>query len=178
MWDRIFSWTEDKLTIGGGTIKACLLIENILAAFQMEDILYAIKNHAIGLNCGIWDYSASIIAKFGAHKEFLIPDRNKYVNVEQEFLKNYIKLVISTCHRRGAIATGGMAAKMLTQDAESKESLAIVDEVKRAKLAEIVMGVDGFMVYDLRLVPHMNRVRLFLDFCLKMIFRQPLPFQV
>lgn len=79
----------------------------------MEDILHSIKEHAIGLNCGIWDYSASIIAKFGDRSDFMIPDRNKYVNMGQPFLKNYMKLLIHICHKRGALATGGMAAKIL-----------------------------------------------------------------
>lgn len=96
-----------------GTVKACVLVENILAAYCMEDILFSIKDHAIGLNCGIWDYSASIISKFGDTMDYLIPDRNKYVNMSRPFLRNYMKLVINTCHRRNAIATGGMAAKVL-----------------------------------------------------------------
>lgn len=76
----------------------------------MEEILYSIRDHIIGLNCGIWDYSASIISKFGNKREFLIPDRNKYVNVSKRFLSAYMLLVINTCHRRNALATGGMAA--------------------------------------------------------------------
>lgn len=83
-----------------------MLIENILAAYCMEDILHSIKDHAIGLNCGIWDYSASIIAKFGNSADFVIPDRNKYVNMSTKFLSSYMRLVIEICHRRGALATG------------------------------------------------------------------------
>lgn len=79
----------------------------------MEDILHSIKDHAIGLNCGIWDYCASIVAKFGKRDAYLLPDRNKYVNMGQPFLRNYMRLLINICHKRGALATGGMAAKVL-----------------------------------------------------------------
>ena len=74
-----------------------------------------IRDFAIGLNCGIWDYSASIINKFGKRKNFVIPDRKKYVNMEREFLKNYMKKVVKVCHDRGALATGGMAAQLLSK---------------------------------------------------------------
>uniref|UniRef100_A0A336MWR3 malate synthase n=1 Tax=Culicoides sonorensis TaxID=179676 RepID=A0A336MWR3_CULSO len=121
LWNKIFHWIQDRLNIPQGTIKACILIENILAAFEMEDILFAIKEHAIGLNCGIWDYSASIIQKFGHQKEYLIPDRSKYVNVGQTFLKNYMQLVIRTCHKHNALATGGMVAKILPCNSKSDE---------------------------------------------------------
>ncbi|XP_055625088.1 malate synthase-like [Toxorhynchites rutilus septentrionalis] len=157
LWNKIFTWTEHRLGIRNGTIKACVLIENILASYRMEDILFSIKEHAIGLNCGVWDYSASIIAKFGDNREFLIPDRNKYVNTEQLFLKNYMRLLIHICHKRGALATGGMAAKVLPY---GKNTNSLVDEitkgVEKMKLKEIEAGVDGFLVYDLRIVDAMN----------------------
>lgn len=107
-------WTQNRLNIPCGTIKACVLIENILAAYCMEDILHSIKDHAIGLNCGIWDYSASIIAKFGDSPNCVIPDRNKYVNMSTKFLSSYMRLVIEVCHRRGALATGGMTSLFVT----------------------------------------------------------------
>lgn len=127
----------------------------------MELILYNIRDHIIGLNCGIWDYSASIISKFGNSKDFLIPDRNKYVNVTKLFLSAYMRSVIATCHKHGALATGGMAAQILPPSKEkavSNRASEIIDRVYNAKKAEIEMGVDGFMVHDLRLVPHMNRL--------------------
>ncbi|XP_035905816.1 malate synthase-like isoform X1 [Anopheles stephensi] len=160
LWNKIFTWTENQLSLPNGTIKACVLIENILAAFRMEDILYAIKEHAIGLNCGIWDYCASIIAKFGWRKEFLLPDRNKYVNMGQPFLRNYMRLLINVCHRRGALATGGMAAKILPRGKE-KSNLSddeIIESVKLTKSVEIDAGVDGFMIYDLRMVDAINEL--------------------
>lgn len=130
----------------------------------MEEILYSIREHIIGLNCGIWDYSASIIAKFGNNKDFIIPDRNKYVNVTKRFLSAYMRLVIATAHSRGALATGGMAAQTLSAgNGNDSKSKATIDNVRSAKRREIELGVDGFMVYDLRLVPHMNE--LWRDIC-------------
>uniref|UniRef100_A0A182TUT4 malate synthase n=2 Tax=Anopheles melas TaxID=34690 RepID=A0A182TUT4_9DIPT len=160
LWNKIFTWTEDQLGLPGGTIKACVLIENILAAFCMEDILYSIKEHAIGLNCGIWDYCASIIAKFGWKREFLLPDRNKYVNMGQPFLRNYMRLLINVCHKRGALATGGMAAKILPTGKE-KAALSdqeVIESVKMSKSVEIDAGVDGFMIYDLRMIDAINEL--------------------
>ncbi|ETN64262.1 malate synthase [Anopheles darlingi] len=160
LWNKIFCWTEHRLGIPKGAIKACVLIENILAAFRMEDILYSIKDHAIGLNCGIWDYCASIIAKFGKRDTFLLPDRNKYVNMGQPFLRNYMRLLINICHKRGALATGGMAAKVLPfgKDKPDLSDEEIIESVKLAKSVEIDAGVDGFMIYDLRMVDAINEL--------------------
>lgn len=161
LWNEIFVWTQNRLSIPENSIKSIILIENILAAYSMEPILYSIRNHIIGLNCGIWDYSASIIAKFGNSRDFLIPDRNKYVNVSKKFLSAYMRLVIATCHKHGALATGGMAAKILPAAKENvinNEANDIIKQVYEGKKAEIVMGVDGFMVHDIRLVPHMNKL--------------------
>lgn len=127
----------------------------------MEQILYSIRDHIIGLNCGIWDYSASIIAKFGNSVNFLIPDRNKYVNVSKRFLSAYMRLVITTCHKHGALATGGMAALILPPARENSftdRANKVIERVYDAKKAEIRLGVDGFMVHDLRLVSHMNKL--------------------
>ncbi|KAG4067570.1 hypothetical protein HA402_005342 [Bradysia odoriphaga] len=152
LWNDIFVWTQNRLNIPCGTIKACVLIENILAAYCMEDILYSIKEHAIGLNCGIWDYSASIIAKFGNSPDCVIPDRNKYVNMSTKFLSSYMRLVIEVCHRRGAFATGGMAAKVLPPGKKPNKPNDVIQQIKFAKEVEIRCGVDGFMVYDMRIV--------------------------
>lgn len=126
----------------------------------MEDILFSLRHHIIGLNCGIWDYSASIISKFGTNKDFLIPDRNKYVNVSKKFLRNYVRLVIATCHRHGALATGGMAAQILPPNVNhnDQKSNKMLNAVIAGKKAEINFGIDGFMVHDLQLVPHMNKL--------------------
>ncbi|CAH0719107.1 unnamed protein product, partial [Brenthis ino] len=160
LWNDIFVWSQNQLDIPQGSIKACVLIENIISTFEMDEILFALKDHCMGLNCGIWDYCASIIAKFGDRKEFLIPDRNKYVNMDQKFLNSYLKLVIKTCHLRGALATGGMAAAMLKPgtDGTDEKSKTIVSKVLEAKSKEIEAGVDGFMVYDSRIVPYVNEL--------------------
>ncbi|XP_052860500.1 uncharacterized protein LOC128267655 [Anopheles cruzii] len=160
LWNKIFCWTEHRLDIPKGSIKACVLIENILAAFRMEDILYSLKNHAIGLNCGIWDYCASIVAKFGKREKFLLPDRNKYVNMGQPFLRNYMRLLVNVCHKRNALATGGMAAKVLPSGKEKLElsDEHIIEAVKLAKSVEIDAGGDGFIIYDLRMVGAINEL--------------------
>ncbi|CAH1634817.1 unnamed protein product [Spodoptera littoralis] len=160
LWNEIFVWAQNELGLPLGTIKACVLIENIVSSFELEEILYALKNHSLGLNCGIWDYCASIISKFGDREEFLLPDRNKYVNMDRHFLNSYMKLVVGTCHARGAPATGGMAAAMLKpgSDANDKESKVIITKILAAKLKEIECGVDGFMVYDARVVPQINEL--------------------
>ncbi|CAH0397154.1 unnamed protein product [Chilo suppressalis] len=160
LWNDIFVWSQLQLGLPQGTIKACVLIENIVSTFELDEILYALREHSLGLNCGIWDYCASIVTKFGHNKEFLLPDRNKYVNMERDFLNNYMLLVIKTCHDRGAPATGGMAAAMLKpgSDGTDNESKVVISKILDAKMKEIEMGVDGFMVYDTRTVQHINRL--------------------
>ncbi|XP_074650895.1 malate synthase-like [Tubulanus polymorphus] len=154
LWNDIFVYTQMKLGLPRGTIKACVLIENILAAFEMEEILYELRDHSAGLNCGMWDYSASIINKFGHRREFVLPDRKKYVSMDRHFLKSYMDLVIQVCHKHGAHVTGGMAAKLVTE----KEEKNAIETVCRGKLLEIEAGADGFMVYDLKLVKIMQNL--------------------
>uniref|UniRef100_A0AAZ3P7R8 malate synthase n=1 Tax=Oncorhynchus tshawytscha TaxID=74940 RepID=A0AAZ3P7R8_ONCTS len=158
LWNNIFLWTEQKLGLPVGSIKATVLIENVLSAFEMEEILYELKDHSAGLNCGIWDYSASFVNKFGHRGAFLLPDRSKYVNMEKLFLRSYMDLLVQTCHRRGALATGGMAALLLPQDRDSAPYRAALANVTRLKLLEIKAGVDGFMVYDLGLIEPMQKL--------------------
>lgn len=158
LWNNIFVWTQHKLGLPLGTIKATVLIENVLAAFEMEEILYELREHSAGLNCGIWDYSASFVNKFGHRKAFLLPDRSKYVNMEKRFLRSYMDLLVQTCHRRGALATGGMAALLLPQDTQSEAYETVLATVTRLKMLEIKAGVDGFMVYDLNLIEPMQKL--------------------
>lgn len=139
LWADLFAWTELELGIPEATFKATILIENILAAFKMKAILYHLKEYAIGLNCGMWDYAASIIAKMGHRKAFVLPDRHGYVNMERPFLKTYMKLVIKTCHEHGALATGGMAAQLDNKDLE---------KVMKAKGQEVEQGINGFLIYN------------------------------
>ncbi|XP_073497920.1 malate synthase-like isoform X1 [Phyllobates terribilis] len=158
LWNQIFVWTEEKLNLPHGSIKATVLIESVLASFEMEEILYELRDHSAGLNCGIWDYSASFVNKFGHRPKFLLPDRSKYVNMEKHFLKSYMDLLVQTCHRRGALATGGMAALLLPKDKESEEYRSVTAAVTQLKLFEINAGVDGFMVYDIDLVAPMQKL--------------------
>ncbi|CAK6977360.1 malate synthase-like [Scomber scombrus] len=158
LWNKIFVWTQQKLGLPLGSIKATVLIENVLAAFEMEEILYELRDHSAGLNCGIWDYSASFVNKFGHRSAFLLPDRSKYVNMEKRFLRSYMDLLVQTCHRRGALATGGMAAPLLPQDPNSDPYRTVLATVTRLKSLEIKAGVDGFMVYDLNLIEPMQKL--------------------
>lgn len=159
IWDKVFSWTENKLGLPHGCVKACVLIENVLASFEMDEILFELRDHSAGLNCGIWDYSASFINKFGDRKSFLLPDRNKYVSMDRHFLRSYMDLVVATCHRRGCPATGGMAALLLPNSpASSSDYEKVLHSVQQAKGKEIKAGVDGFMVYDLGLVKPMQEL--------------------
>ncbi|KAJ3587440.1 hypothetical protein NHX12_011037 [Muraenolepis orangiensis] len=158
LWNNIFLWAQHQLGLPRGSIKATVLIENVLATFEMDEILYELREHSAGLNCGIWDYSASFVNKFGHREAFLLPDRSKYVNMEKRFLRSYMDLLVQTCHRRGALATGGMAAPLLPPDRDSPASHAVLANVTRLKLLEIKAGVDGFMVYDLHLIEPMQKL--------------------
>ncbi|KAI4879321.1 hypothetical protein NFI96_022627 [Prochilodus magdalenae] len=177
LWNQIFLWAEDKLDLPVGSIKATVLIECVLASFEMDEILYELREHSAGLNCGIWDYSASFVNKLGHRADFLLPDRSKYVNMEKLFLRSYMDLLVQTCHRRGALATGGMAALLLPRDKHSDLYKTVVSTVTRQvaahtytqasvnthtreqlKLLEIQAGVDGFMVYDMDLIEPMQKL--------------------
>ncbi|XP_068719054.1 malate synthase-like isoform X1 [Montipora capricornis] len=151
LWSDIFIWTEQKLGLPLGSIKACVLIENIFCSFELDQILYELRHHCAGLNCGMWDYSASFVSKFGERKDFILPDRKKYVSMDMKYLKSNMDLVIKTCHARGCHATGGMAPVVLPCDSpQCKQN--IIKSVSRSKLREIQAGVDGFLVFDPNLV--------------------------
>jgi malate synthase len=141
LWNDVFVATQDALGIGRGTIKATVLIETILAAFEMDAILYELREHCAGLNCGRWDYIFSFIKKFRNRPEFLLPDRAT-VTMDRHFMKSYVGLLIQTCHRRGAHAMGGMAAQIPIRDdtAANDEAMA---RVRADKLREVNAGHDG-----------------------------------
>src|SRR5262244_1958647 len=115
LWNDVFVMAQDELSMPRGTIKATVLIETILAAFEMDEILFELREHAAGLNCGRWDYIFSFIKKFRNRPEYLLPDRAS-VTMDRGFLKAYVDLLIKTCHRRGAHAMGGMAAQIPIRD--------------------------------------------------------------
>lgn len=106
LWNDVFNYAEDALDLRRGTIKATVLVETILAAFEMEEILYELREHAVGLNAGPRDYLFSLIKKFHNHPEFLLPDRSQ-VGMAVSFMRSYSDLLVGTCHRRGAHALGG-----------------------------------------------------------------------
>jgi len=127
------------------------LIETILAAFEMDEILYELREHSSGLNCGRWDYIFSYIKKFQAHPEYILPDRS-LVTMECHFLSSYVELLIQICHRRGTHAMGGMAAQIpIRNDAAANEEA--LEKVRHDKLREVKAGHDGTWVAHPGLVP-------------------------
>jgi len=141
LWNEVFVAAQDALGIARGTIKATVLIETILAAFEMDEILYELREHSAGLNCGRWDYIFSFIKKFRSRADFLLPDRAT-VTMERPFLKSYVDLLIKTCHRRGAHAMGGMAAQIPIRD-DPRANEAAMAQVRADKLREARAGHDG-----------------------------------
>ncbi len=144
LWNDVFRFAQDRLGIPQGTIKATVLIETILAAFEMDEILYELRDHSAGLNCGRWDYIFSFIKKFRAHGDRVMPDRST-VTMTQHFLRSYSQLLIKTCHRRGAFAMGGMAAQIpIKNDATAND--AAMAKVRADKQREAGDGHDGTWV--------------------------------
>ena len=111
LWNDVFVFAQEYVGLPKGTIRATVLIETITAAFEMDEILYELRDHSAGLNCGRWDYIFSFIKKFRNHADHVLPDRS-VVTMEQPFLRSYVELLIHTCHRRGIHAMGGMAAQI------------------------------------------------------------------
>jgi len=144
LWNDVFCFSQDQLVIPRGSIRATILIETILAAFEMDEILYELRDHSAGLNCGRWDYIFSYIKKFRAHPEFVLPDRSQ-VTMERHFLNSYVELLIQICHRRGIHAMGGMAAQIPIRNDAAANELAL-DKVRRDKLREVQAGHDGTWV--------------------------------
>ncbi len=151
LWADVFRFAEERLGLVHGTIKATVLIETITAAFEMDEILYALRDYIVGLNCGRWDYIFSFIKKFRADPAFVLPDRAQ-VTMTRHFLHSYSRLLIKTCHRRGAFAMGGMAAQIPIKNdpAASEEALA---KVRADKEREAGDGHDGTWVAHPGLVP-------------------------
>ncbi|HEX8817542.1 MAG TPA: malate synthase A [Terriglobales bacterium] len=151
LWNDVFNFAQDELGIARGTIRATALIETILAAFEMDEILYELRDHSAGLNCGRWDYIFSYIKKFRNRPDFVLPDRS-LITMEKHFLKSYVELLIQTCHRRGIHAMGGMAAQIpIKSDPQANEKA--LDKVRQDKLREVKAGHDGTWVAHPGLVP-------------------------
>ncbi|MDT0442164.1 malate synthase A [Streptomyces johnsoniae] len=151
LWNDVFVFAQQALGIPQGTIRATVLIETITAAFEMEEILYELRDHASGLNAGRWDYLFSIVKNFrDAGETFVLPDRNA-VTMTAPFMRSYTELLVRTCHRRGAHAIGGMAAFIPSRDADAN-ALAF-QRVRADKDREAGDGFDGSWVAHPGLVP-------------------------
>jgi malate synthase len=151
LWNDIFNFSQDALGIPRGSIRATVLIETIFASFEMDEILWELRDHSSGLNCGRWDYMFSFIKKFRNHAAFVLPNRAE-VTMERHFLKSYVDLLIQTCHRRNIHAMGGMAAQVPIQNDPAANQQAI-DKVRADKLREVKAGHDGTWVAHPGLVP-------------------------
>jgi len=141
LWNDVFVEAQDFLKIEQGTIKATVLIETILAAFEMNEILYELKDHSAGLNCGRWDYIFSFIKRFRNDPSCILPNRDE-VTMTRHFLNSYVDELIKTCHKRNVHAMGGMAAQIPIKNDAEKNKLAM-DKVQSDKLREAKAGHDG-----------------------------------
>ncbi len=144
LWNDVFHLAQDELGVPRGTIRATVLIETLPAAFEMDEILWELREHSAGLNCGRWDYIFSYIKKLKDRPECVLPDRGQ-VTMDRHFLKAYVHLLIRTCHRRGAHAMGGMAAQIPIKDDPAANQQAL-GKVRQDKLREVTAGHDGTWV--------------------------------
>jgi malate synthase A len=143
LWNDVFVHAQEALGLPRGTIKATCLIETLPAAFQMDEILWALREHSAGLNCGRWDYIFSYVKRLRADPRAVLPDRAQ-VTMDKGFLRAYVQLLIRTCHRRGAHAMGGMAAQIPLKDPSA--SAAALAKVRADKMREVTDGHDGTWV--------------------------------
>ncbi|HEY0581583.1 MAG TPA: malate synthase A [Chloroflexota bacterium] len=151
LWNDVFNFAQDALGIPRGTIKATVLLEIITSAYEMDEILYELRQHSAGLNAGRWDYIFSIIKKFHSRPEFVLPDRAQ-VTMTVPFMRAYTELLVKTCHRRGAFAMGGMAA-FIPSRRDPKINEVALPKVRDDKVRESRDGFDGTWVAHPDLVP-------------------------
>ncbi|KAI9591563.1 malate synthase, glyoxysomal [Syncephalis fuscata] len=144
LWNDIFKLSQDMLGVPRGTIRGTVLIETILAAFEMDEIIYELREHSSGLNCGRWDYIFSFIKKFRFDARYVLPDRSD-VTMTTHFMDSYVRLLIKTCHRRGVHAMGGMAAQIPIKDDREANDRAMA-KVRADKEREVRAGHDGTWV--------------------------------
>jgi len=144
LWNDVFNLSQDYIGMSRGTIRGTVLIETITAAFEMDEIIYELREHSSGLNCGRWDYIFSVIKKFRQHPNFVLPDRSA-ITMTVPFMDAYVRLLIKTCHRRGVHAMGGMAAQIPIKDNPEANEKAM-DNVRQDKLREVRAGHDGTWV--------------------------------
>jgi malate synthase len=150
LWNDVFNMAQDELGIPRGTIRATVLLETILAAFQMDEILFELRDHSAGLNFGRWDYIFSFIKKF-SNRAVTLPERSQ-VTMDKHFLKSSVDLLVHTCHKRGIHAIGGMAAQVPRKD-DPRASEAALAKVRADKEREVNAGHDGTWVAHPGLVP-------------------------
>jgi malate synthase len=151
LWNDVFNFSQDYINMRRGTIRGTVLIETILAAFEMDEIIYELREHSSGLNCGRWDYIFSVIKRFRQNPDFILPDRGA-VTMTVPFMDAYVRLLIKTCHRRGVHAMGGMAAQIpIKNDPEANEKA--MSQVRADKLREAKAGHDGTWVAHPALAP-------------------------
>ena len=151
LWNDVFNFAQDALALPRGTIRATVLIETVLAAFEMEEILYELREHSSGLNAGRWDYIFSVIKKFRNRPDFVLPDRAQ-VTMTVPFMRAYTELLVKTCHKRGAHAMGGMAA-FIPSRRDAEVNRVALAKVKEDKDREAGDGFDGTWVAHPDLVP-------------------------
>ncbi|EXJ75527.1 malate synthase, glyoxysomal [Cladophialophora psammophila CBS 110553] len=144
LWNDVFNLAQDYIGMRRGTIRGTVLIETITAAFEMDEIIYELRDHSAGLNCGRWDYIFSVIKKFRQNPNFVLPDRSA-VTMTVPFMDAYVRLLIKTCHRRGVHAMGGMAAQIPIKDNPEANDKAM-ENVRQDKLREVRAGHDGTWV--------------------------------
>ncbi|KAJ6793075.1 malate synthase, glyoxysomal [Iris pallida] len=156
IWNSVFERAEKFAGIGRGSIRATVLIETLPAVFQMDEILYELRDHSVGLNCGRWDYIFSYVKTFRAHADRLLPDRVQ-VGMAQHFMRSYSDLLIRTCHRRGVHAMGGMAAQIPIKDDQAANEAAL-ELVRKDKLREVSAGHNGTWAAHPGLIPAIQEV--------------------
>lgn len=156
LWNDIFNHSQDYIGLPRGTIRGSVLIETLPAAFQMDEIIYQLRQHIGGLNCGRWDYIFSFIKSLRKHKEFILPDRSQ-VTMASPFMASYVKLLVHTCHKRQVHALGGMAAQIPIKDDEARNRAAL-ENVTKDKLREVTAGCDSCWVAHPALVPVVLKV--------------------
>ena len=156
LWNDVFLFAQEYVDVPRGTIRATVLIETVLASFEMDEILHELREHSAGLNCGRWDYIFSYIKKFRNYRDRILPDRAQ-VTMTRHCMASYVDLLIHTCHRRGIHAMGGMAAQIPIKSNPEENDRAL-DRVREDKLREVRAGHDGTWVAHPGLVPIAKQV--------------------
>ncbi|KAI9162690.1 malate synthase A [Paramyrothecium foliicola] len=151
LWNDVYNVAQDFIGIPRGTIRGTVLIETITAVFEMDEIIYELRDHIAGLNCGRWDYIFTFIKVFKNHPDFVLPDRGD-ITMTVPFMDAYVKLLVATCHRRGIHAMGGMSALIPIKNNEEANAKAMAN-VKADKLREVLAGCDGTWVAHPALAP-------------------------